>query len=439
MKREAMLDADESVQTTLAILAELLDAYPARDFAVRLWDGTTWDAEVGQPTRFTLVLQHPGSLRRMFLPPTELKMAEAYIYNDIDIEGDICAIYPLAEYFKEMQRTFAEKLRLGRQLRGLPSGRAEWRGRRAADLTGMLHSRERDKHAVRYHYNTSNEFFKLFLDKNLVYSCAYFESLNDDLDTAQCRKLDYICRKLRLRKDDRLLDIGCGWGGLVIHAARHYGVKALGITLSEPQAELANRRIHEEGLERFCSVEVRDYRELDQPARYEKLVSIGMIEHVGEMLLPQYFHQAHRLLRSGGVFLNHGIARNDNVRLPQTPTFSDLYVFPDSELIPLHTVLREAEQARLEVRDVESLREHYAMTLQHWGRHLQAHHAEAVAATDETTFRVWRLFMSGSAHRFWNGELNVYQTLLVKSDDGASQLPLMRKDWYSDSKTASVA
>ena len=435
MKRETVLDTEDSVRTTLAILAELLEGYAARDFAIRLWDGTTWDAEVGQPTRFTLVLQHPGALRRMFLPSTELKLAEAYIHNDIDIEGDICAIYPLAEYFAEMQWTMAQKLRFGRLLHSLSGEKAEWHGRRPADLTGTPHSRERDKRAVRYHYNTSNDFFKLFLDKNLVYSCAYFESLHEDLDTAQCRKLDYICRKLRLRKGERLLDIGCGWGGLVLYAAGHYGVSALGITLSEPQAELANQRIHEAGLEHVCHVEVRDYRELEQLARYDKLVSIGMVEHVGEALLPQYFHQAYRLLRSGGAFLNHGIARNDSVPLPQGPTFSDRYVFPDGELIPLHTVLKVAERSGFEARDVESLREHYAMTLQHWGRRLQAHHTEAVNATDEATFRVWRLFMSGSAHRFWKGELNVYQALFVKSDNGASRLPLTRKDWYSEAGT----
>jgi cyclopropane-fatty-acyl-phospholipid synthase len=280
----------------------------------------------------------------------------------------------------------------------------------------------------------SNEFYALWLDRRMVYSCAYFIDPEEDLEAAQERKLDYLCRKLRLRPGERLLDIGCGWGGLVIHAAQHYGVEALGITLSRPQVDLANERIREAGLSHCCRVEMCDYRDVDEPAGFDKLVSVGMFEHVGEGLLPLYFRQAWRLLRPGGAFLNHGIARRATDSLPKGPTFSDRYVFPDGELVPIHISLQHAEANHFEVRDVESLREHYALTLRHWVRRLEARHEQVLEVVDEPTYRVWRLFMSGSAYGFSVGRINVYQALLVKPDGGRSGLPLTRADWYADPK-----
>ncbi|MBX2991809.1 MAG: class I SAM-dependent methyltransferase [Bacteroidetes bacterium] len=430
MTEQTLLATGRAYDTSLTLLHELLGEYPARDFDVRFWNGMVWEAEPDQPRRFTLVLQHPGALRSMFLPPTELSLAEAYIYNDFDIEGDISAVFPLADHFMSIRRSFAEKLHFGKLLHSLPSSPRGQPGRRAAVLDGRLHSPQRDFDAVTYHYNTSNQFFRLFLDAQMVYSCAYFETLHDNLDTAQTRKLDYVCRKLRLRPGERLLDIGCGWGGLIIHAAKKYRAKCVGITLSRLQAEFARERIRQAGLEDRCRVEMCDYRDIDAPSSFDKLASIGMLEHVGEKLLPTYFEQAWRLLRPGGVFLNHGIARNATEPLPEEPTFSDRYVFPDGELVPLHTTLHAAEKSGFEVRDVESLREHYAVTLRNWVRRLEAHCTEAVAATDETTYRVWRLYMSGSAYWFWRGKLNVYQSLLVKSVDGVSNFPLTRNDWY---------
>lgn len=217
-----------------------------------------------------------------------------------------------------------------------------------------------------------------------------------------------------------------------MHAARHYGVKALGITLSEPQASLAMERIARAGLHGRCEVLVRDYRELDDAGGFDKIVSVGMFEHVGETMLSEYVRQAWRLLRPRGVFLNHGIARSALEQQRNEPTFSDQYVFPDGELLPLHVVLKKAEECGFEVRDVESLREHYVLTLRHWVHRLEAHHEQAVAATDETTYRIWRLFMSGSAYRFAKGALNLYQILFVKPLDGESGLPLTRCDWYRE-------
>jgi cyclopropane-fatty-acyl-phospholipid synthase len=265
----------------------------------------------------------------------------------------------------------------------------------------------------------------------MVYSCAYFRSPEDGLDEAQEAKLDLLCRKLRLNPGQRLLDIGCGWGGLVIHAAREYGVDATGITLSRPQADLANSRIEAAGLAKRCRVELRDYREVEETPAYDALASIGMFEHVGAALLPEYFARARRALRPGGVFLNHGIA----CRAAEEPSagrgFSDSYVFPDGELVPIHLTLRSAEEAGFEVRDVESLREHYARTLRLWVSRLQARHDEATRFVDEPTYRVWRLFMAGSAYGFARGRLNVYQSLLLKPlEDGGSDLPLTRRGWY---------
>ena len=313
-----------------------------------------------------MVLKHPGALRQMFLPGTELGLAEAYLYDDFDIEGQIEAVFDLAETLSQKGPGLIQKLGLAHDLLRLPGGPQREYGRRGrAKLGGERHSVERDRQAIAYHYDVSNDFYALWLDRHMVYSCAYFATPDDDLDTAQERKLDYICRKLRLRPNQRLLDIGCGWGGLVIHAALHYGVDATGITLSRPQADLANERIAAAGLADRCRVLVRDYREMDEPDGYDALVSVGMFEHVGEALLETYFQQAWRLLRPDGLFLNHGIARRATDPVSRKPTFSNTYVFPDGELVPISTTLRVAEETGFEVRDVESLREHYALTLRH--------------------------------------------------------------------------
>jgi len=423
--------ADRAVRTSLEFLQNLLSPCRPRDFAVRLWDGTAWDAEPGQPTRFTLVLNHPGALRRMFWSPNEITLGEAYLYEDFDIEGEFTAVFPLADYLMNLPRGMLERLRYGKYLLSLPSNGRPPASHQAALLSGMLHSKERDGQAVTYHYNVSNDFYALWLDRRMVYSCAYFASPNDDLDTAQERKLEYVCRKLRLRCGQRLLDIGCGWGGLVIYAAQCYGVEALGITLSQPQAELANERIQQAGLAERCRVEVRDYRELDEPEGYDNLVSVGMVEHVGENMLPKYFKQAWRLLRPGGVFLNHGIACLPGEPMEHGSTFASRYVFPDLELVPISTTLRVAELAGFEARDVESLREHYTLTLRHWGRRLAAQHEAARRATNEATCRAWRLMFEGSAYRFQTSRYNVYQALLAKPDRGNSGLPLTRADWYA--------
>jgi cyclopropane-fatty-acyl-phospholipid synthase len=429
MARLATKTTDQAVQTTLSLLQDVFSSSPVRDVAVRLWDGTTWQPEPAGPTRCTLVLQHPGALRKMFVPPSDLNLGEAYIYNDFDIEGDIMAVFPLVEPFISGHWGKMEKVRYGKRLLSLPKTDQPRPADIAAKVHGVLHSKERDRQAVTYHYDRSNDFFALWLDRRMVYTCAYFATPDDSIDTAQERKLEYICRKLRLRPGERLLDIGCGWGGLLIYAAQHYGVQADGITLSAQQAKLARERIKEAGLEHRCHVEICDYREVNKAQEYDKLVSIGMFEHVGDALLPTYFKQAWELLRPGGVFLNHGIAIHSTSPMPGR-SFIHRYVFPDVASTPLPKVLQAAETSGFEVRDVESLREHYVYTIRHWVHRLEEHADEVKRIEGEVIYRIWRLFMSFGIQEFEVGRSNVFQTLLVKADKGRSGLPLTRADWY---------
>ncbi|MHB1296234.1 MAG: class I SAM-dependent methyltransferase [Anaerolineae bacterium] len=423
------MPTDSARQRSMEIL-DLLFGSDGRTMGVRLWDGSTWPDTA--PRRATLVLNHAGALRAMFLPSTELALGEAYLYDDFDVEGEMEAVFEAVEALLQKLPQGRDRLLLGRKLLSLPEPPVRKDTQRGpARLTGRAHSLRRDRQAISYHYDVSNAFYGLWQDSNMVYSCAYFQDDQEDLETAQCRKLDYICRKLRLRPGTRLLDIGCGWGGLARYAAGNCGADVTGITLSESQVALANERIQEQGLAERCRVLSQDYRELDGEGSYDALVSVGMFEHVGQAQLPLYFRQAWRLLRPGGVFLNHGIACRATDPVAKGRTFSSTYVFPDGELVPISTTLRVAEEAGFEVRDVESLREHYALTLRQWVKRLEAHHEEALQYVDEVTYRVWRLFMSGSAHGFATGRNNVYQTLLAKpGPGGASGLPLSRKDWY---------
>ena len=411
---------------------------------VRLWDGTMWPDD--RPRKAVLALKHPGALGRMFLRGTEVGLAEAYLHNDFDIEGDIEAAFEIGDSLIERPDDWKKKLKLGSLLITLPGSNGRSIMRRATrDLllrsAHKRHSPERDRRAVTFHYDVSSDFYRLWLDRQMVYSCAYFKSPGDHLDIAQEQKLDYICRKLRLRAGQRLLDIGCGWGALVIHAAKHFGVHAEGITLSEPQTEWGRARIAEAGLGNEAKIDPRDYRQIAAEGRelYDAIVSVGMAEHVGRERLPDYFAAAHRALKPGGLFLNQAIGDDINAR-PGKPesfggSFIEQYVFPDGDTPPLPIMLCAAESSGFEIRDVENLREHYALTLRHWLRRLEAHHDEALRFVDEATYRVWRLYIAGSAHGFRSGHIAVYQTLLAKLDpSGPTNLPLTREDWYTQNR-----
>ncbi len=419
---------DHSVDISFELLDTLTADYPRRDFAVRLWNGETW-GDTNQP-RFTFALKRAGTLRRMLLGANQMTLGEGYLYDDFDVEGDLEAAFEFGDYLVAHQLELTEKLRVAGLLLRLPHGEHHQEGRVVPHLRGRQHSKNRDREAVSYHYNLSNDFYQLWLDRRMVYSCAYFKRGDEDLDTAQEQKLDYLCRKLRLRPGESLLDIGCGWGGLVLYAAQHFGARALGVTLSRPQAELAQQRIAESGLSQRCEARVCDYRDLDPAIRFDKIVSVGMFEHVGENHLPEYFQQVWKLLRAGGVFMNHGIAASATFHR-KGPSFIDKYVFPDGGLVPLGTTVRIAEACGFEVRDVESLREHYARTLRHWVSRLQARGEEARRIAGELLYRIWRIYMSGSAHNFAKGRINLYQVLFSKPEDGHTYLPLNRADWYA--------
>lgn len=423
---------DSDVQNTLEVLDELFAGFDDPGFAVRLWDGSKWGRDPDR-ARVTLFLPDPGSLRTFLSSSSETHLAECYMHGVVDVEGDLEAIVPVAHWLVRQHHGALEKLRVGHRLLKLPrmtNGRARDVRRGPARLRGVRHSLNRDRKAVTYHYDLSNRFYSLWLGRTMTYSCGLFAPGDDDLDSAQERKMEYICRKLRLKEGERLLDIGCGWGGMVQYAAQKYGVEALGVTLSEPQAEFANEQIRSAGLSDRCRVEVRDYRELEEEGPFDKLVSIGMVEHVGRDKLDGYFGATWRLLRPGGAFLNHGIADLPGRPAPARGSFIESYIFPDGDLPPIPHILAEAESWNFECRDVESLREHYAMTLRCWLRNLEERKDEAVAEVGEAVYRTWRLYMSGCANWFDAGNIGVYQALLVKRDQGKSGVPLLRSDWY---------
>jgi cyclopropane-fatty-acyl-phospholipid synthase len=394
------------------------------------------------------VLRRAGALRRALLPPSQLALAEAYLRDDIDVEGDLEAASGLVDRLVGRLLSPVSQVRLLPHLLRLPAEElapgGEDGARPAPQLDGRRHSPARDAAAVRYHYDVGNDFYALWLDRRMVYSCAYFQTGAEGLDAAQEAKLEHVCRKLRLRPGEQLLDIGCGWGGLVLYAAERYGVRATGITLSQPQVALAREQIAAAGLADRCRVELRDYRDLEPDVRFDKVVSVGMVEHVGRARLPAYFAQAYRLVRPGGLFLNQGIVVGPTGR-PAGPVdrlarrlwgegrFIGRHVFPDGELVTPGQTIGPAEAAGFETCDVESLRQHYALTLRHWVRRLEARRSEAAALVGWRTYRLWRLYMAASAHGFATGRVGLIQALLARPDrDGSHALPLTRRDLYRD-------
>jgi cyclopropane-fatty-acyl-phospholipid synthase len=367
----------------------------------------------GNGTEVVLTVRDDGMLATM-ANPTIADLAGGFVEGRIDVDGPMLRGVAIAAHLAE-------------------AGGSPTSARVAAALG--RHSQREDKHAISYHYDVGNDFYQAWLDERMVYSCAYFRTGDESLDEAQAAKLDHICRKLRLTAGERLLDIGCGWGGMAIHAARHYGVHAVGITLSENQWKLANERIAQAGLSDRAEVLLLDYRDAAAhfgAESFDKISSIGMFEHVGLRNLPGYFGIVRDLLRERGLFLNHGITSIDVDHKPVGSGISDFigkYVFPHGELPHLHLVIRDMAGQNFEVFDVESLRPHYARTLAHWSTRFEAKLAELRHSASEKTLRIWRVYLAGCSHGFAQNWLNIYQVLASKQTrSGLTSLPLTR-DW----------
>ena len=375
---------------------------------LELWDGRRYDLSAA-PT-VTVAIPRPSALQ-YFISPDLNKLGEAFVEGRIRVEGSIHEVFKAAE---SLARAAATSTR-GRLSRG---------GR---------HSRGQDRKAVQYHYDVSNDFYALFLDRNMVYSCAYYRGEDDSLDAAQVQKLDHLLNKLALKPGERFLDIGCGWGALIVRAAQR-GALATGITLSRNQYEYARERIRAEGLQGCCTVELRDYRDLPGKARFDKIASVGMFEHVGLERLPDYFVKLHSLLEDGGLVVNHGITTSDVDNRATglgAGEFINRYVFPDGELPHIALVLKEMSAAGLEVTDVESLRRHYARTCHEWASRIEARRSEAERLAGEKRSRIWRIYLAGCAYGFANGWMNVYQALACKNLGVATALPLTRDYIYT--------
>jgi cyclopropane-fatty-acyl-phospholipid synthase len=393
-------------------------------FAVRFWDQSELRPE-GDASGDTIVVRDSRALSYIATAPNQVGLGRAWVAGDLELDGDLERALRAGELLRGLRIGLGDRISSLRAAAraGALRLRSPAPPETEAHLGGRLHSLRRDRAAVRHHYDVSNEFYRLVLGPSMVYSCAYFDSASDSLEQAQERKLDVVCRKLRLAEGERMLDVGCGWGSLVLHAASNYGVRAVGVTLSEPQAELARGRIRQAGLADRCEIRVQDYREVaDGP--YDKVASIGMYEHVGASRLDRYMRRLRQLLRPGGLVLNHGI-----VRLAPRPGprdgFIRRYVFPDGELHPVGRVVDSLERAGLELRDTESLREHYVLTLRRWVSNLAANREAALAAAGAERERIWRLYMTGSALAFERGDISVQQ-LLAAAPGAPVELPLAR-------------
>jgi cyclopropane-fatty-acyl-phospholipid synthase len=398
---------------------------------IRAWDGS----EAGPDDAPTLVVRSRRALRRLVWAPGQLGLGRAYVAGEIDIEGDVFATFAALSSVGRLARTghapgptVRERLALlGTAARLGALGPAPPAPPEEIDLgrRGRRHTRGRDATAVSSHYDVGNDFYALVLGPTLVYSCAVWADEQTGLDTAQRAKLDLVCRKLALAPGMRLLDVGCGWGSLALHAAQEYGVDVVGITLSTEQATLARKRVAEAGLTDRIDIRVQDYREIDD-GPFDAISSVGMAEHVGSGQMPEYVSRLHDLLRPGGLLLNHAIAWSGGATRWDVDTFIARFVFPDGELLRLGETVGALEAGGLEVLDVEALRRHYALTLRAWVRRLEEHWDQAVAASTDGRARVWRLYMAACALAFEAGNLGVNQVLVRRP--GGAEPPLRRSE-----------
>jgi cyclopropane-fatty-acyl-phospholipid synthase len=421
-----MLCASNLTQRT-QLLQDLFHDYSGPCFGIRSADGWAWSSSTNETPQCTFVIKSSAAWHALLKDPTDRTLGEAFIDQDLDVEGDLFAAFPPVHHL--YQRAGSTGHAILRTLWRSSSDVAQW------FRHGRPHSTNRDRTSISYHYDLPVDFYRTWLGPTLAYSCAYFRDPREELEMAQANKLELICRKLALAPNQRFLDIGCGWGSLLLHASSRYGADTFGITLSREQAAVAASRINHAQLEDKCRVELRDYRTIPElRTRFDKIASVGMFEHVGLKNLPEYFNVVMRMLSLDGLFLNHGIARSAGCALSKD-SFMDKYVFPDGELFTLSEVLEIAESVGFEVRDVDNLRIHYEQTLRMWVANLQKNIHSVLKTVSERTYRIWLLYMAGSAYAFQQGNIELYQVLLARP---GKSLPAftVRENWYQGWTTA---
>jgi cyclopropane-fatty-acyl-phospholipid synthase len=435
---DAMLIGDVPAIANICNTIQRVFRHHGGALAVRLWSGETIRVGVGEP-EFTLVFKDPYAFRDLVLWQNPLQLVRAYFLGRVDIEGQLYRALGLRYSLGAEPIGLFDRFAVFWRLRSLPSTLLRVSANDAfAELkespsapAARTHSRRDNAGAIAFHYDVSNEFYRLWLDERMVYSCAYFENPGDSLEVAQRKKLDHICRKLRLKPDEHLLDVGCGWGALAIWAAKNYGVRVTAVTISDKQFEFAQRRVSEAGMDKRITIKRCDYRDIDGAECFDKVASVGMFEHVGLKNLPVYFGKIAHLLKPGGLFLNHGITHDEEGwRATLTTKFINRFVFPDGELDMVSNVQKQMEHAKFEIWDLENLRPHYAITLRHWVSRLEAARAEALQYVDEATYRVWRLYMAASVLHFEDGDIGVYQILASKRALNTVPVPMTRCDLY---------
>jgi cyclopropane-fatty-acyl-phospholipid synthase len=393
---------------------EVERAFPDRPFAVRFWDGSLLPATGGRGLEFNI--RSPQAVAHALRAPGQLGIGRAYVSGEI-VPNDIDAAMDLLQEWKPAPVDAKTKARLMvAAARAVGVTKPPKRPKAEIILSGKAHSRERDAQAVRHHYDVSNEFFRLFLGDDMTYSCAIFSRGASTLAEAQETKLDLVAAKLGLRAGERLLDVGCGWGSMAIHAARQYGVSVVGITLSQPQAEVARRRVADAGLADKIEIRVQDYRDLGDE-QFDAVSSIGMVEHVGEENLDEYARVLYAALKPGGRLLNHGITRLRHSD-PAAGPFSERYVFPDGAPLHLSRNLLAIERAGFVTQHVEGFANDYAETLRHWYENLDAQLDVATRLAGEERIRVWRLYLRTARNGFLTGFIGIYQVRAQKPGPG---------------------
>ncbi|RLK35424.1 SAM-dependent methyltransferase [Cupriavidus plantarum] len=382
---------------------------------LRLWNGSEFALGRFDTPDVTLTVREAAALPLLLVPSLD-NLGEAYVQQKIDLDGKLADIINVGYGFSNAAKSLAG-------------------GMLAKVAQHFTHSKQEDKAAIQYHYDVSNDFYQRWLDPRMVYSCAYFENGDEDLATAQLKKIDHILTKIRLQPGQTLLDIGCGWGALVIRAAQKFGARCVGVTLSQNQFDLATARVKDAGLEDRIEIRLQDYR--DVPGQFDRITSVGMFEHVGKDNLPGYFGRIRELLTDDGVAMNHGITATDpdSGKVPMDGAgFMDRYVFPQGELPHIGLVLHTMQQGGLEAFDVELLRRHYAQTLRHWAENFEAHGDAIREMVGETKFRIWRVYLAGCAHAFTTDQMSIYQVVCHKAGRQAETLPTSRRYIYPNNQ-----